>query len=87
MAKAKSSKNFLVLQNYLFWLIGVGKEKRILLLAKAKSSKSFCAPRARFWEFVESRVDSAESWNLAWILRVRILGFCGIAESLVDLSL
>ena len=44
-------------------------------MAKAKSSKSFYAPRARFWEFVESRVDSASSWNLGWILRnCRIAG-------------
>ena len=30
-----------ILQNYLVWLIEVGKGKRILLLAKAKSSKNF----------------------------------------------
>ena len=53
MAKAKSSKNFLVLQNYLVWLFKVGERGRILLLAKAKSSKSFL----RFC-VSESRVDS-----------------------------
>ena len=37
---------FGILQNYLFWLVGVGKVGRILLLAKAKSSKSFY-----FWCF------------------------------------
>ena len=47
-----------ILQNYLFWLIGVGKGKRTLLLAKAKSSKSFCAPRARFWDVVSCGGDS-----------------------------
>ena len=34
------------------WLFEVGKGEKILLLAKAKSSKSFYALRARFWEFV-----------------------------------
>ena len=47
-----------ILQNYLVWLIEVGKRERILLLAKAKSSKNFYALCARFWEFVESGVDS-----------------------------
>ena len=47
-----------ILQIYLFWLIRVGKRGRTLLLAKTKSSKSFYALRARFWEFVESRADS-----------------------------
>ena len=54
----------------------------------------FCALRGRFWEFVESRVDSVVLQNRGWILRFaceilrfEILGFCGIVESLVDLSL
>ena len=117
-----------ILQNYLFWLFGVGKGKRTLLLAKAKSSKNFYAPRARFCEFVESSVDSAESWNrwlieaggerglyfwdkqkvaksfrfygivestgwILWFCRIEggicvfCVRFCGIVESLVDLSL
>ena len=33
------------------WLIEAGKGKRTLLLAKAKSSKNFCAFRARFCDF------------------------------------
>ena len=41
------------------WLIGVGKVKGILLLAKAKSSKSFYALRARFCDFVLCVGDSA----------------------------
>ena len=40
-------------------LIEVGKVKGTLLLAKAKSSKSFYAPRARFWDFVSCGGDSA----------------------------
>ena len=36
------------------WLIEVSKGERILLLAKAKSSKNFCALRARFCGFVFS---------------------------------
>ena len=47
------------LQNYHFWLIEVGKVGRTLLLAKAKSSKNFCALRVRFCGIVESSVDSA----------------------------
>ena len=52
MRKQKVAKTFLVfcvdshfaceiLQNYLSWLIGVGKVRGTLLFAKAKSSKNF----------------------------------------------
>ena len=64
----------------------VGKREGILLLAKAKSSKRFFEIlrrrieggfydflRVRFWEFVESNAESAES-----------CGFCGIVESSVE---
>ena len=55
------------------WLIEIGKVERTLLLAKAKSSKSFCAPRARFCIFsldsanAESTTEGFSVW-LSWFL-------------------
>ena len=48
-----------ILCPYPVWLFGVGEREETLLFAKAKSSKSFYALCAKFWEFVESRADSA----------------------------
>ena len=57
-AFTKSSKNFLVLQNYPFWLIGVGKIRRTLLFAKAKRSKNFYMVALRADFFVDSSLTA-----------------------------
>ena len=66
---------FGILQNYLSWLFGVGKGERILLFAKAKSSKNFLNLRCRikdefciflrvrFCKFVDSALDSTNPQN------------------------
>ena len=61
-------------------MIEVGKGKRILLFAKAKSSKSFYTLRARFWEFAKSRADSHFSWEILGFCALRVR-FYGIVES------
>ena len=62
------------------WRIGVGKVGRILLLAKAKSSKSFLTLHCRIeggFVFIESR------WNRRIKGNCRICGivFCGFVDS------
>ena len=52
------------------WLIEVGKREGLLLLAKAKSSKSFYALCARFWDFVESRADLHFVCEILWNHRI-----------------
>ena len=49
-----------ILQNCVVWLIEVGKVKRTLLFAKAKSSKSFLdSAKQNLGGIVESNADSA----------------------------
>ena len=51
------------------WWIEVGRVKGILLFAKAKSSKSFYAPRARFCKFNRICVGFCDSLQSAGFAR------------------